>query len=39
MTLSYDTFICPEINDVVAEGNIPIVAVCSVEQHGSHPPV
>jgi creatinine amidohydrolase len=39
MSYRYDELTWPEVNDAVAEGKIPILAVGSVEQHGPHLPL
>jgi len=39
MTIYYDELTWPEINDAVAAGKVPILAVGSVEQHGPHLPL
>lgn len=39
MTIYYDELTWPEVNDAVAAGRIPILAVGSVEQHGPHLPL
>lgn len=39
MTIYYDELTWPDVNDAVAEGKIPILAVGSVEQHGPHLPL
>ena len=39
MTINYDELTWPDINDAVAAGKIPVIAVGSVEQHGPHLPL